>query len=85
MTYAPEEADTEFEDWCLSNGIVPSAGHSNATYDQLCCCRACHVTHLYNAQRGLNHREPGVTGYGQRTGCDRLWTFDRRRESRDDL
>ena len=64
VTYAPEEADTEFEDWCLSNGIVPSAGHSNATYDQLCCCRACHVTHLYNAQRGLNHREPGVTGYG---------------------
>lgn len=64
VTYAPEEADTEFEDWCLANGIVPSAGHSNATYDQLCCCRACHVTHLYNAQRGLNHREPGVTGYG---------------------
>ena len=64
MTYAPEEADTEFEDWCLANGIVPSAGHSNATYDQLCGCRACHVTHLYNAQRGLNHREPGVTGYG---------------------
>ena len=26
VTYAPEEADTEFEDWCLSNGIVPSAG-----------------------------------------------------------
>lgn len=22
------------------------------------------MTHLYNAQRGLNHREPGVTGYG---------------------
>ena len=64
VTYAPEEADTEFEEWCLANGIVPSAGHSNATYDQLCGCRACHVTHLYNAQRGLNHREPGVTGYG---------------------
>lgn len=64
VTYAPEEADTEFEDWCLANGIVPSVGHSSATYDQLCCCRARHVTHLYNAQRGLNHREPGVTGYG---------------------
>ena len=35
MTYAPEEATTEFENWCLSNGIVLSAGHSNATYDQL--------------------------------------------------
>lgn len=64
VTYAPEEATTEFENWCLSNGIVLSAGHSNATYDQLCASRACHVTHLYNAQRGLKHREPGVTGYG---------------------
>ena len=26
VTYAPEEADTEFEEWCLANGIVPSAG-----------------------------------------------------------
>lgn len=64
VTYAPEEASEEFENWCLSNRIVPSAGHSNATYDELCASCARHVTHLYNAQRGLNHREPGVTGYG---------------------
>lgn len=64
VTYAPEEASPEFEDWCLSNSIIPSAGHSCATYDQLCLSRARHITHLYNAQRGLNHREPGVTGYG---------------------
>ncbi len=64
VTYAPEEASEEFENWCLANRIVPSAGHSNAEFSQLCACRACHVTHLYNAQRGLNHREPGVTGYG---------------------
>lgn len=64
VTYAPEEASEEFENWCVSNRIVPSAGHSNATYDELCASRARHVTHLYNAQRGLNHREPGVTGYG---------------------
>ena len=64
VTYAPEEADPGFEDWCLANGIIPSAGHSCATYDLLCRSKACHITHLYNAQRGLNHREPGVTGYG---------------------
>lgn len=64
VTYAPEEASEGFENWCLENGIVPSAGHSDATYDQLRASRACHVTHLYNAQRGLKHREPGVTGYG---------------------
>lgn len=64
VTYAPEEASEEFENWCLANNIIPSAGHSNAGYDQLCGCRARHVTHLYNAQKGLNHRDPGVTGYG---------------------
>lgn len=64
VTYAPEEASEEFENWCLSSRVTLSAGHSNATYDELCASRARHVTHLYNAQRGLNHREPGVTGYG---------------------
>lgn len=67
VTYAPEEASEFFENWCLANKVVPSAGHSNATFNQLCACKACHVTHLYNAQRGLNHREPGVTGYGMLT------------------
>ena len=67
VTYAPEEATAEFENWCLSHGIVPSAGHSDATYDQLVESRASHVTHLYNAQRGMMHREPGVVGYGMMT------------------
>ena len=79
VTYAPEEATEEFENWCLSNRIVPSAGHSDATYDQLVASRACHVTHLYNAQRGLKHREPGVTGYGF------LRLFYSRREWRKDM
>ncbi|HIX77485.1 MAG TPA: N-acetylglucosamine-6-phosphate deacetylase [Candidatus Fusicatenibacter merdavium] len=64
VTYAPEEASPEFETWCLANKILPSAGHSCAVYDLLRRSKARHVTHLYNAQRGLNHREPGVTGYG---------------------
>lgn len=64
VTYAPEEADASFEEWCKENGIVLSAGHSNALYEQLNASNATHVTHLYNAQRGLKHREPGVAGYG---------------------
>lgn len=64
VTYAPEEADPSFETWCKENGVVLSAGHSNALYGELNASGATHVTHLYNAQRGLNHREPGVTGYG---------------------
>ena len=53
----------------LRTGVFPTGSFqvldiSDATYDQLVASRACHVTHLYNAQRGLKHREPGVTGYG---------------------
>ena len=64
ITYAPEEADKDFEDWCRQEGIVLSIGHSDGTYDQCMKCGAKHITHLFNAQRGLQHREPGVTGYG---------------------
>jgi N-acetylglucosamine-6-phosphate deacetylase len=64
VTYAPEEADKKFEEWCQQNNIVLSAGHSNAVYEQLEQSGVTHVTHLYNAQRGLKHREPGVTGFG---------------------
>ncbi|MGI6107368.1 MAG: N-acetylglucosamine-6-phosphate deacetylase [Lachnospiraceae bacterium] len=64
VTYAPEEADPAFEEWCAARRIVLSAGHSNAHYAELKNSLASHITHLYNAQRGLKHREPGVTGYG---------------------
>ena len=64
VTYAPEEADAQFEAWCEEHKVVLSAGHSNALYAGLGRSRASHINHLYNAQRGLNHREPGVTGYG---------------------
>ena len=64
VTYAPEEADAAFEQWCREHAVVLSAGHSNAVYKELEHSQASHVTHLYNAQRGLKHREPGVTGFG---------------------
>lgn len=64
VTLAPEllGADTLIQ--CLHElNIVPSIGHSNATFveaqhaiDQGCK----HVTHLFNAMSGLNHRAPGV-------------------------
>lgn len=64
VTYAPETSDaTAFEKYCLDNQIVLSVGHSNARRSQLQQSEATHITHLYNAQRGLHHREPGVTGH----------------------
>lgn len=48
-----------------SIGVIPSAGHTDATYEEA--VKAVghglrHFTHLYNAMRGLHHREPGVVG-----------------------
>lgn len=67
MTYAPEE-DPEYELLQVMEelGIIPSAGHTDATYLQLENARRhglAHITHLYNGMRGLHHREPGVVGY----------------------
>ena len=47
------------------SGAVGSMGHTDATFEQ---ARSGfshgirHVTHLYNAMRGLHHREPGALG-----------------------
>lgn len=46
-------------------GVVVSIGHSDATALQVAAAAdagARMVTHLYNAQRALHHREPGVVG-----------------------
>jgi N-acetylglucosamine-6-phosphate deacetylase len=46
-------------------GVVVSVGHSDATASQVSSaarCGATMVTHLFNAQRPLHHREPGVVG-----------------------
>jgi N-acetylglucosamine-6-phosphate deacetylase len=43
-------------------GVVPSFGHSDATYEEACAAFDAgvrHVTHLFNAMRPLHHREPG--------------------------
>lgn len=65
VTYAPEHDDVEaFEDYCQSQNIVLSAGHTAAVYDELKNSKATHITHLFNGQRGMHHREPGVAGFG---------------------
>jgi len=48
-----------------SAGVVVSIGHSDATARQVAAAAdagARMVTHLFNAQRPLHHREPGVVG-----------------------
>jgi N-acetylglucosamine-6-phosphate deacetylase len=48
-------------------GVVVSVGHSDALAAEVAAAAdagARMVTHLFNAQRGLDHREPGVAGQG---------------------
>ena len=46
-------------------GVLVSVGHSDALAEQVAAAAdagARMVTHVFNAQRGLHHREPGVAG-----------------------
>jgi len=46
-------------------GVIASVGHSDATAAQVAAAASAGarlVTHLFNAQRPLHHREPGVVG-----------------------
>ncbi|MBQ7705122.1 MAG: N-acetylglucosamine-6-phosphate deacetylase [Selenomonadaceae bacterium] len=66
ITVAPEELeDFNFIDACLEKNIIVSIGHSAATYEIAMAAierGAAHITHLFNAQSGFNHRKPGIVG-----------------------
>ena len=65
MTIAPERFDDDTIALLLQRGIVLSAGHSNATFNE-----ATHgfqlgiqaVTHFFNAMSPFHHRNPGLPG-----------------------
>ena len=66
MTMAPElQGGLDLLEPLEDAGAVGSLGHTEASFDE---ARAGfrkgirHVTHLYNAMRGLHHREPGALG-----------------------
>jgi N-acetylglucosamine-6-phosphate deacetylase len=65
ITLAPEVCSKEAINFILSQNVIVSAGHSNATYNEAVQGFANNiqtVTHLYNAMSGLQHREPGLVG-----------------------
>lgn len=62
MTIAPERVDREIIEHLHNEGVVLSAGHSNATYEEgkaFIHNPIRTVTHLYNAMPGLHHRDLG--------------------------
>lgn len=66
VTLAPEEAGAaELIAHLKANGIVPSIGHTSAKTVEVAAAieaGAKNVTHTYNAQSALHHREIGVVG-----------------------
>lgn len=62
ITLAPEICPKEIIDLIKSYGIIISAGHSNATYNEANdFFKDIHLaTHLFNAMSPLHHREPGL-------------------------
>lgn len=66
ITIAPEIAGAEAViREAASRGVCVSLGHSNATLEETrrgIAAGGRHVTHLFNAMRQLDHREPGIAG-----------------------
>lgn len=66
MTVAPElKGMRELALWCLDQGIVLQAGHTNAEYRHMkegIQAGILHSTHLFNAMRQMHHRDPGTVG-----------------------
>lgn len=64
VTLAPELPNSlSFIEFLHKNAVVVSIGHTDATYAETVAAvqAGCsHVTHLFNAMRGMHHREPGV-------------------------
>ncbi len=66
VTVAPErEGSLDLISFLVSKKIVASIGHTAATYAQICDAidaGASNVTHTYNAQSSLHHRDVGTVG-----------------------
>ena len=64
LTYAPElDKNGEFLQELINLGIIPSIGHSDASYDEAISAIGFgvkQVTHLFNAMRPIHHREPSA-------------------------
>ena len=68
ITIAPElDGATRLIRKISDRGIIASMGHSDATYSEAETgfhAGARGITHIFNAMRGLHHREPGIAGFG---------------------
>lgn len=65
LTLAPELCDEDDIRTLVGHGVIVSAGHSDATYDEAQRAIGAGLTgftHLFNAMSPLHHRNPGAVG-----------------------
>lgn len=66
ITLAPElEHALDLVRYARQAGVVCSAGHTQATWDEMMVAieaGVSHVTHTFNGMAPLNHRDPGILG-----------------------
>lgn len=65
VTLAPERTSPEMVRRLVDAGLIVSAGHTNATYEQAVAAIEAGltgITHLFNAMSPLGSRRPGVVG-----------------------
>jgi N-acetylglucosamine-6-phosphate deacetylase len=65
VTLAPERTTPQFIRQLSDAGVIVSAGHTNASYDELQPALAAGLrgfTHLFNAMTQMGSREPGAVG-----------------------
>lgn len=76
MTLAPEQCSVAIIKQLQDAGVVVSAGHSNASYEQATKSfeQITTCTHLFNAMSPLQHRAPGMVGaiYNHATVCSSI-------------
>ncbi len=64
LTLAVERPDArDLVQHCLDHNIIPSVGHSDATYEEMqeaLNWGLRHVTHAFNAMPPIHHRQPGL-------------------------
>lgn len=73
ITIAPElEGAERLIRYARKSGITVSAGHTDATSQQLNHAAewgATHLTHIFNAMRPIHHREPGIILAASKNTC----------------
>lgn len=67
ITYAPEEAEAGFTSYLREKNVIPSAGHTDAYYDEIVNEipeGLCNLTHFHNAMTPHHHRDSGAVTAG---------------------